>query len=99
MSKPIATKSYDLYGRFYGVVEILFRKRLSRALGEVGFGEGDRVLDIGVGTGSSLEFYPGNVHVTGVDLSEGMLAAARKKLASGAVREGGRAEATQLIQG
>jgi len=98
MSRPIATRIYDLYGRCYSGVEWLFRKRLAKALGAVSFRDGDRVLDIGIGTGISLEFYPTNVHVTGIDLSAGMLAAARKKLASGEVRQGCREEATQLIQ-
>ena len=98
MAKPIASGIYNLYGRFYGVVEVLFRRRLARAISALPFREGDRVLDVGVGTGLSLEFYPGNVHVTGIDLSAGMLAAARRKLAAGRVRRGCRAEATQLIQ-
>jgi len=99
MGKPIATKIYDLYGRFYGAAEIVFRKRLSKALAAVPFRDGDRVLDIGVGTGLSLEFYPANVHVSGIDLSAGMLRQAQRKLAEKAVRGDCRPEATQLIQG
>jgi len=44
--------------------------------------EGARVLDLGCGTGLELEFYfrlAKNAHVTGIDLSEGMLAALKKK--------------------
>src|SRR5688572_14015637 len=85
MGKPIATKIYDLYGRFYGAAEILFRKRLQKALSAVPFRNGDRVLDVGVGTGLSLEFYPSNVHVTGIDLSSGMLRQAQRKLNEGTV--------------
>ena len=98
MSRPISSRIYELYGRCYGGVEWLFRKRLARALGAVNFRDGDRALDIGIGTGISLEFYPAHVHVTGIDLSEGMLAAAKKKLANGEVRVGCRAEMTELIQ-
>ncbi|MCL2646166.1 MAG: methyltransferase domain-containing protein [Phycisphaerales bacterium] len=98
MSRPIATRIYDLYGRCYSGFEWLFRKRLARALGAIAFREGDRALDIGVGTGISLEFYPPHVHVTGIDLSAGMLAAAKKKLATGEVRKGCREDATQLLQ-
>ncbi len=99
MAKPIASKMYDLYGRTYAVAEMVFRKRLSRALAAVPFREGDRVLDIGVGTGLSLEFLPSNVHVTGIDLSAGMLRQAQRKMQEKIIRAGCRAEATQLIQG
>lgn len=39
-----------------------------------------RLLDIGVGSGSSLPFYPADVHVTGIDISPGMLAVGRRRL-------------------
>jgi phosphatidylethanolamine/phosphatidyl-N-methylethanolamine N-methyltransferase len=99
MGKPISSKIYDLYGRFYDGAEIVFRKRLSKALAGVPFRDGNRVLDIGVGTGLSLEFYPSNVHVTGIDLSAGMLRQAQRKLEERSVRADCRSEDTQLIQG
>jgi phosphatidylethanolamine/phosphatidyl-N-methylethanolamine N-methyltransferase len=99
MGKPIATKIYDLYGRFYDRAEVLWRKRLAKAIAGVPFRDDDRVLDIGVGTGLSLEFYPPNVHVTGIDLSAGMLRQAQRKLQDKTVRGDCRPEATQLIQG
>jgi phosphatidylethanolamine/phosphatidyl-N-methylethanolamine N-methyltransferase len=37
---------------------------------------GERVLEVGVGTGLSLPLYPEGVHVTGIDISEEMLARA-----------------------
>ena len=40
----------------------------------------DRVLDLGVGTGGSLKFYPNRGQIIGVDLSGGMLREARKKI-------------------
>lgn len=40
---------------------------------------GQRVLDAAVGTGLNLPAYPAGVHVTGVDLSQGMLDEASKK--------------------
>lgn len=43
---------------------------------------GQTVLDAAVGTGLNLPAYPPYVHVTGVDLSEGMLDEARKKYVS-----------------
>ncbi|MCL7416023.1 MAG: class I SAM-dependent methyltransferase, partial [ANME-2 cluster archaeon] len=38
-----------------------------------------RVLDMGVGTGKNLRYYPGSCSVIGVDISPGMLEHARKK--------------------
>lgn len=40
---------------------------------------GQKIIEAAVGTGLNLPAYPAGVHVTGVDLSEGMLAEARKK--------------------
>ncbi len=42
---------------------------------------GDDVLEIAVGTGKNLPFYPAGVRLTGVDLSPRMLAIARKRAA------------------
>jgi phosphatidylethanolamine/phosphatidyl-N-methylethanolamine N-methyltransferase len=39
---------------------------------------GDRILEVGVGTGLSLPLYPLGVYVTGIDISREMLARARK---------------------
>lgn len=38
---------------------------------------GDRILEVGVGTGLSLSIYPRHVKITGIDLSREMLARAR----------------------
>ncbi len=43
---------------------------------------GERVLEVGVGTGLSLPLYPEGCHVTGVDISEPMLDRARARLES-----------------
>ncbi len=47
--------------------------------------EGDRILEVGVGTGISLSFCPDNVHVEGIDFSESMLRQARQKLDDGGI--------------
>jgi phosphatidylethanolamine/phosphatidyl-N-methylethanolamine N-methyltransferase len=42
---------------------------------------GERILEVGVGTGLSLPLYPPGVQVTGIDISEDMLARARARQA------------------
>jgi ubiquinone/menaquinone biosynthesis C-methylase UbiE len=40
---------------------------------------GQRILEVGVGTGKNIPYYPENAQVTGVDLSQDMLARARRR--------------------
>ena len=40
---------------------------------------GQRVLEVGVGTGLSLPYYPAECHITGIDISEAMLHQARER--------------------
>ena len=47
--------------------------------------EGDRILEVGVGTGVSLAFCPDYVQVEGIDFSEPMLRQARQKLDDGGI--------------
>lgn len=41
---------------------------------------GERILEIGIGTGLSLDLYPPGVAITGIDLSEEMLARAERRV-------------------
>ena len=54
------------------------------AIERMGIKPGDRVLEVGVGTGINTSLYPRNCHVTGIDLSAPMLEKARERK----VREG-----------
>jgi phosphatidylethanolamine/phosphatidyl-N-methylethanolamine N-methyltransferase len=98
MPSAIASRIYDLYGRFYDSFGWLFRHRLARAIDALPFHTGDRVLDVGVGTGLSLAHYPNFVRVTGIDLSAGMLRQAQRKLDCGLIRAGSPRGSTVLVQ-
>jgi phosphatidylethanolamine/phosphatidyl-N-methylethanolamine N-methyltransferase len=58
---------------------VVFKNRQQRAVEQLRFRPGDRVLDIGVGTGMLLPLYPPAVTIVGMDLSAGMLAKAAEK--------------------
>ena len=47
---------------------------------------GDRVLEVGVGTGINAVLYPRDCSVTGIDLSDGMLEKAHERIAKKGVR-------------
>lgn len=50
------------------------------AISRLPFERGDRVLEVGVGTGLSLPFYPEGGKVIGIDISEAMLDRARLRV-------------------
>src|SRR5579862_5910268 len=59
----------------------LVKRRIARAISHMNIKPADRVLDLGIGTGVSLNFYPQDRgSIFGVDLSGGMLREARKKI-------------------
>ncbi len=58
----------------------LHRGRL-QAIERMGIATGDRVLEVGVGTGINATLYPRDCTVTGIDLSESMLEKARDRIA------------------
>jgi phosphatidylethanolamine/phosphatidyl-N-methylethanolamine N-methyltransferase len=72
---------YDFHSRFYDATfGRLVRKRIARAISHMNIADGELVLDLGIGTGASLPFYPQQGRVIGIDLSSGMLRQARKKI-------------------
>lgn len=51
-----------------------------QALQRMDIKAGDRVLEVGVGTGINTSLYPRTCHVTGIDLSDSMLEKARERV-------------------
>ena len=51
------------------------------AIARMGIKAGDRVLEVGVGTGINAALYPRDCAVTGIDFSDGMLEKARRRVA------------------
>ncbi|MBH04219.1 MAG: SAM-dependent methyltransferase [Xanthomonadales bacterium] len=65
------------YDRFFGPV---FEQGRQVAIEKMGCQAGDRVLEVGVGTGLSLTQYAEGVEVVGIDVSPDMLEHARGRL-------------------
>jgi phosphatidylethanolamine/phosphatidyl-N-methylethanolamine N-methyltransferase len=76
MQEESTRRLYDDQAKIYDFTfGGLVLNRLDRAISEhMHLRPTDRVLDLGVGTGNSLRYYPEGVRVFGVDLSAGMLA-------------------------
>jgi phosphatidylethanolamine/phosphatidyl-N-methylethanolamine N-methyltransferase len=72
---------YAYYSRVYDFIfKRWFFPRQRHAIQSLKIGPGQRILDVGVGTGFSLPLYPRDAHVIGVDLSSKMLWEAQKKV-------------------
>ena len=74
---------YQRIARFYDLMEVLPERRFAPWRERLwSLVSGPRVLEVGVGTGKNMPYYPPGVHVTGVDLTPGMLEQARKRAAA-----------------
>lgn len=75
-------EAYRRYARYYDLVfGLIFHPGRRTAIEHLHVRAGDRVLEVGVGTGLSLNMYPSNVKVVGIDLSQDMLKHAEKRVA------------------
>ena len=72
-----------VYDKLAKVYDIIFGPTLHpgrlRAIERMDIQPGERVLEVGVGTGINLSLYPKNCSVTGIDFSESMLEIARER--------------------
>jgi phosphatidylethanolamine/phosphatidyl-N-methylethanolamine N-methyltransferase len=79
-----------VYEKLSKVYDLIFGPTLHPgrivALERMGIGPGDRILEVGVGTGINTSLYPRNCHITGVDLSSSMLEKARERVAREGLR-------------
>ena len=74
-------KRYDRMAPIYDASEAMMERFLysrwrRRLWSDV---KGPQILEVGVGTGKNMPYYPAGTHVTAIDLSEGMLSRARKR--------------------
>ncbi len=79
-----------VYEKLANVYDLVFGPTLHPgrlvALERMGIAPGDRVLEVGVGTGINTSLYPTNCQVTGIDLSSSMLEKARERVAREGLR-------------
>lgn len=78
-----ASRMEEVYGRWSPVYDLVFRGIVRRGH-RVAFQlldpqRGQDILEVGVGTGLTLEHYPAGTRLTGVDISEKMLRHARSR--------------------
>ncbi|MEF2293413.1 class I SAM-dependent methyltransferase [Virgibacillus dokdonensis] len=67
------------YNRIAGVFDIMDNMIQETWRKDVTQQAEGKVLEIGIGTGKNLEYYPSHVEVTGIDFSPGMLKRAKEK--------------------
>jgi phosphatidylethanolamine/phosphatidyl-N-methylethanolamine N-methyltransferase len=70
----------DLAGVYDHVFTRVFARRIDQVVKGLRIPPGAKVLEVGIGTGLSLDAYPHHAHVTGIDLSEDMLDRAAQKM-------------------
>ena len=77
-------KSYRRYASSYDFCfGAVFQPGRQAVIEQMNCRPGDRVLEVGVGTGISLPMYPAGVHITGIDLSAEMLERAHTRVRQG----------------
>ena len=82
MQTDAVKAAYRRYARIYDTVfGPVLQPGRKGVLAALNLRPGDRVLEVGVGTGLSLQLYPRDVRITGIDVSREMLDKARARVA------------------
>jgi phosphatidylethanolamine/phosphatidyl-N-methylethanolamine N-methyltransferase len=72
-----------IYSRYAAVYDIIFAQsffpRIRLGLEKIGIKQGDKIIEVGVGTGLSLCLYPDSCKVVGIDITRKMLTKAKAK--------------------
>lgn len=81
MSEDAVERFYRKFAKVYDLIfdKVMHPGRVA-AVGAMSLSPGDRVLEVGVGTGLNLPLYPRDVRVVGVDVSGPMLAKAHQRM-------------------
>lgn len=83
MNRENIERVYSAYARVYDhLFGRVFQEGREIAMAQLAPRVGERILEVGVGTGLLLPLYPTHCHVTGIDLSDKMLDEARKRAAA-----------------
>ena len=81
MDQNSIIKSYKRVSSFYDLTfGQVFRPGQKAIIKKMDCIESDNVLEIGIGTGSSLQYYPKETKVVGIDISPDMLEVAKKRI-------------------
>jgi len=79
-----------VYEKLASVYDLIFGPTLHPgrlvARDRMGIKPGDRILEVGVGTGINTSLYPRNCQITGIDLSSSMLDKARERVSREGLR-------------
>lgn len=71
---------YQRIAPYYDTMELMAEGRMAEWREQLwSLVEGPRVLEVGVGTGKNMPYYPEDVQVTAIDLTPGMMERARRK--------------------
>ena len=81
MDQNSIIKSYKRVSSFYDLTfGQVFKPGQKAIIKKMDCADSDCVLEIGIGTGSSLQYYPSTTNVVGIDISPDMLELAQKKI-------------------
>jgi len=87
VDQTFVAKTYDRMAAAYDhVFGPIFNPGRRSVIQRMACKPGDRVLEVGVGTGLSLAYYPSSVRVTGIDISAKMLEQAQKRATEDGLR-------------